>query len=377
LKKARYKAVPKSFGKLRGISIMQNEVMFIQQAVRRYMTGTIRKSAYSGHLEFNDQSINATLALLGSSTRNNATVDAKSASDWVLYPVCSVLFSKCPNLWRALEAVRVPTVTWEPKSGPIQELEIASYAPMGSAVCFPVMGTIIFCISRAAILNTGRRDCLRASKEVYCYGDDLIIPRDYYHVVTEQLKLHGLKINMEKSYSESSFRESCGIHAYKGVDVTPVYVKYIPFLRNAGWSDDRLQSHITVEYDFFSRGYFRTAEFLRNHVISEVGNIPYVLRDSAIVGFLRDQKDFTDERFIRDKKKRWNPKYQCFEFSMRCFMEEAATQIVDDHDAYLRYWCLRSEDSKSIQFHVTEAAEYRTQLRWVTHSALSAALVAM
>lgn len=379
-KKSRYKAVPKSYGVLRGISIMQNEVMFIQQAVRRYMAETISKSVDGNRLCFTKQEINASLALLGSTTGSNATLDAKSASDWVLNLVCEAVFYKCPNLWKALSAVRVPIVEYKPDSGPKQILEIESYAPMGSATCFPVMGTLIYCLSRAAILHTGRKNCLSASKRVYCYGDDLIVDREYYSIVVEALEYHGLKINYDKSYHASRFRESCGIHAFKGVDVTPVYVKYIPFLGNAGWSDERLQSHLAVERDLFSKGFLNTAAFLRNRINRELSeDLLYVHGDSPVIGFIRNKSDTSDaEQLVRFKKKRWNQKLQCYEFTTRVFPNSSLQcSLTSDHDAYLRYWSTKPDEKSSLlQIAWIDAANVAHQST-VTHSTLSACWVAM
>jgi len=62
------------------------------------------------------------------------------------------------------------------------------------------------------------------------YGDDIIVPTSVVDELVKLLGFLGFEVNTEKSFSDPDlrFRESCGLDAYNGVDVTPVYVRSLP-----------------------------------------------------------------------------------------------------------------------------------------------------
>lgn len=67
---------------------------------------------------------------------------------------------------------------------------------------------------------------------IVAYGDDVLLPEEYYPYFVKALELLGGKVNMSKSYAAGdSFRESCGtdVRAYRTIggyqteDITPIY----------------------------------------------------------------------------------------------------------------------------------------------------------
>jgi hypothetical protein len=73
---SRFKFVPKTAGKARGICIEENEVQFLQQAIRRLLTRKILSDKLlSKRIALNDQSINAGLALSSSLDKDMSTID--------------------------------------------------------------------------------------------------------------------------------------------------------------------------------------------------------------------------------------------------------------------------------------------------------------
>jgi hypothetical protein len=60
---------------------------------------------------------------------------------------------------------------------------------------------------------------------VTVYGDDIVIPTEYYSATCEALALFGFLVNEKKSFSSGHFRESCGGDFIRGVSVTPVYLR--------------------------------------------------------------------------------------------------------------------------------------------------------
>jgi hypothetical protein len=61
---------------------------------------------------------------------------------------------------------------------------------------------------------------------ILVYGDDLIVEDDSRYVkLPEIFEKYKLKINVDKSFTSGSFRESCGCDAFQGEVITPVRIK--------------------------------------------------------------------------------------------------------------------------------------------------------
>jgi hypothetical protein len=63
---------------------------------------------------------------------------------------------------------------------------------------------------------------------VYVYGDDIIVRSDFADTAIQVLESVGLRVNTNKSFVHSLFRESCGGEYYNGWDVTPVRLRTLP-----------------------------------------------------------------------------------------------------------------------------------------------------
>lgn len=218
--------VPKDARGPRVISAEPRENQYLQQGIRRYMYKAMETSPLtSGRVNFADQSVNQRLALDASRTRRRATIDLKEASDRVSLALVHRLFSGVPLLRRYILDSRSPLALLP--DGRIVYLN--KFAPMGSALCFPVMAVVIFSLIKAAMIN---RDssldtllCVSPDKEVYVYGDDIIVDVDFSYLAMDTLQSFGLLVNTNKSYVGSPFAESCGQDAYKGSDVSPVRLR--------------------------------------------------------------------------------------------------------------------------------------------------------
>jgi hypothetical protein len=104
-----------------------------------------------------------------------------------------------------------------------------------------------------------------ASHEVRIFGDDIIVPADAYPVLKSLLETCLLKVNTSKTFDSGKFRESCGMDAYDGVDVTPAY-----FREQYGPSPTSLESIIECSNNFHKKGYWSSADFLSRTVPKEV-----------------------------------------------------------------------------------------------------------
>lgn len=190
---ARMLFVPKDSRGPRIISCEPKELMYIQQGVSRHLVKYITRHRYTkGHVNFDDQTVNGKLALEGSKSLEWATLDLSDASDRVSCELVNYLFPKrVTTKWFALRS----TATVVNNS---QRIRLRKFAPMGSALCFPVESLVFWAIAVATIWKiVGDRDL--ATQLVYVYGDDIIVANDYAKEVMLQLELAGLKVNQEKS----------------------------------------------------------------------------------------------------------------------------------------------------------------------------------
>jgi len=224
---ARCVLVPKDSRGPRLISCEPREFMYIQQGLMNLLYDTVHKHpTIASQIGFNDQTRNQELALSASKDGRYATLDLKEASDRVSLDLVERLF---PENWvRKLKASRsqstlLPNGTLVP---------LSKFAPMGSACCFPVEAICFWAISLAAIgdhsyVNRMFKNRLTESDmKISVFGDDIIVPVEHYDRVINGLESVGLVVNKDKSYRTGPFRESCGMDAFNGVDVTPVRVKH-------------------------------------------------------------------------------------------------------------------------------------------------------
>jgi hypothetical protein len=85
------------------------------------------------------------------------------------------------------------------------------------------------------------------------------------------LNQFGFKVNTHKSFWKGNFRESCGMDAYSGIDVTPTYMRRLLPV-------DRTDSHgvastVALANQFYLKGMWRTAKFLRKVVEDLLGSL--------------------------------------------------------------------------------------------------------
>lgn len=89
---------------------------------------------------------------------------------------------------------------------------------MGNATTFPVQSLVFWAICVASMQRLG----FHQPGAAFVFGDDIIIPAECVENVINDLESFGLLVNKEKSFWRGGFRESCGVDAFNGVNVTPV-----------------------------------------------------------------------------------------------------------------------------------------------------------
>jgi hypothetical protein len=215
-------AVPKDSRGPRLICVHPAEAVWLQQGLRRELERSIGLFRTSkgpwpkGHIHFDDQSVNGKIALLSSKSRRYATIDMKEASDRISETLVQVLFGRKYKYFGCCRAQKFRI----PELGSLRNLvgDIYSYAPMGNATTFPVQSLIFWAICVASL----QRQRFHQPGAVFVFGDDIIIPTECVLGVIDDLESFGLLVNKEKSFWRGAFRESCGVDAFNGFNVTPV-----------------------------------------------------------------------------------------------------------------------------------------------------------
>lgn len=229
--------VPKSIDKLRTICAEPTTLQWYQQgflqSIMAYIDeprmlpntgGKLVNHPLRRRVDLKDQKLSRRDACNGSKDGSFATLDLSAASDSVSWPMIqqwtrkSALLAVC---WATRSRFcRLPKASL-PLGAPAL-LKTDKFAPMGSALCFPIE-IIVFCaIIEAAI----KEDCGKSPhKSRYrVYGDDIIVELEYAEAVIARLERNGFKVNTSKSFYKKgthNYRESCGGEYLDGVNVTP------------------------------------------------------------------------------------------------------------------------------------------------------------
>lgn len=262
--------VPKDSRGPRLISCEPLENQWIQQGQMSKLVGRLESHPLTrGHVNFTDQTVNREMALSSSVSTEYVTLDMKDASDRVSVALVEQLF--CGSSWLAALMASRSSSTRLPSG---QVIELYKFAPMGSAVCFPVEALCFYALAVSALQVHRQRSRMVAAASVYVYGDDIICRREDYPTIMEQLERFGLLFNRSKCCVSGLFRESCGCDAYNGVDITPVRLRKT-------WCRSRtdaasLVSYVELSNNLHARGYILAAEYVKQSVERLYGRLPIV-----------------------------------------------------------------------------------------------------
>jgi hypothetical protein len=167
---------------------------------------------------------------------------------------------------------------------------------MGSALCFPVESMVFFTIcivGRLAALSLlpTVSNIKKVARRVYVYGDDLLVPSDEVPTVARALSAFALKVNDTKTFRTGMFRESCGMDAYNGVMVTPIYVRTMP--PSDRRSSAELVSYVSLANQLYKAGWWVLAKRVREVVERILGPLPTVRETAPCLGWhtLRNSYD--------------------------------------------------------------------------------------
>ena len=320
--------VPKTLSTPRVIAIEPSFMQFAQQGVARYMMERIESHRLTaGSVNFADQSVNQELARKASIDRVNATIDLSDASDRVHLALVQRIFKSSP-LSDVLSDCR--SLHADLPSG--RNIILSKYASMGSALCFPVEACVFYTLCVTAIierrgLRPSIKNILSVKKDIHIYGDDIIVPVADVDAVTAMLSRYLLKVNVNKSFRNSAFRESCGGDYFAGIDVKPVYARQLLPEAGQSWSPDEVMSWVSTTNQFYLKGCWKTAAFLRRVVGKSVaGGIPLSSYETDGLAFFS---------FLFTNKLRYNPHICGWEQKRPVFIIQKQKDKADGYNANL------------------------------------------
>lgn len=301
-------AVPKTYKGPRLITIEGTANQYIQQG----MLGWLRRNfspACRNSISFKDQSLSGSFALLASVDGRYATVDLSAASDRLsLWTVERAI--KNPSLLGGLASCRASRVSIP---GPLlgeplgEDLWLKKYAGMGNATTFPVQSYVYWLCCVSAFLATEGLKATpvtirEASREIRVFGDDLIVPATSVPVLGLILGYLQLKVNVHKTHYQGRFRESCGVDAICGVDVTPFYLKSCRPTKKAA----SLVAWVDARNNAYSKGLWILAKWFEDQLPVSTGKL--IHRGPRSTGALTYLTFLPN--FYQGKKARWNEELQ-------------------------------------------------------------------
>jgi len=349
--------VPKNSRSRRTITVEPTLKQYVQQGLNDHLRKEILKcSVLRNCIALSDQAKNQILAEIGSRDGSYATLDLSSASDLLSLDLVKIVFSKHPRFLSGLILSRTEVVQDSPDL-------LRKYAGMGNATTFPVQSVCFAILSIASILEHRRirptfRNIVAVARNIQVYGDDIIVKTEYYTPVVEWLHLSGLSVNQDKSYFRGSFRESCGLDAFKGYTVTPVYIKALP--DETSIEAKTVENLVSASNLFWERGLYKTSTTIVDLVEKAVRNrLPLVRKDSGILGLhtRRDAFDF----------QRWNRTLHRREVFCLTSRVPKRRDNLDGHGALLKSFLtpLIGRDSEHLRETSKRYSKRKYRLRWV------------
>jgi hypothetical protein len=284
--------VPKTLKTPRIIAIEPTCMQYMQQALSSDLSCLLevdrigrntRANVIAGQIGFSDQMPNRQMAREGSRNGKLATLDLSEASDRVSKGHVSDLTLNWPLLQEALMVTRSEKALVDGYG----VIPLVKYASMGSALCFPVeamvfLTVVYFGIEQELKRPLTRRDVKSHNGLVRVFGDDIIVPENYVRSVIDALELFGFKINVNKSFWNGKFRESCGGDYYGGQDVTTVKVRRVfPSSRN---DVEEVQSLVALRNLFYTNGLWKTARHLDKIIGKVLPYYPVIEPTSPLLG---------------------------------------------------------------------------------------------
>jgi len=214
----RFATVPKTAKTDRAIAAEPDINVFYQLAMGRSLRRRLR--ANTGWNLDDAQEVHGQVARTSSVSREFATLDLSNASDTVAKNLVKILL---PRLWfEALDGLRSPKTLIDKRW-----VVLEKFSSMGNGFTFELETIIFAALSTVVSRQCGYEGAL--GKDVFVFGDDIIVKNDVYRSLKPVLEFLGFSLNVDKSfYDDVPFRESCGQDFFDGKPVRPYFLKEEP-----------------------------------------------------------------------------------------------------------------------------------------------------
>lgn len=207
--------VPKNRKTDRIIAIEPEINSFLQRGIGKM----IRRRLTRVGVNLNNQDLNQILAFSGSLDGRLATIDLSSASDTISKELVDYLL---PERWADLmNSIRSPVGVL--RRNPLSRERTwfwKKHSSMGNGYTFELESLIFWALAEAVIDESSVSE-----RRLGIYGDDIVLSVGAVPLLKSVFAYVGFTINERKSFDSGPFRESCGKHYFRGVDVTPIFVR--------------------------------------------------------------------------------------------------------------------------------------------------------
>lgn len=358
---ARLMAVPKTMKGPRMIASEPVSHQFIQLGLMAWMRDNLPRPLRNS-IDFHDQNPSRVMCVVASETGKLATVDLSAASDRLSCWVVERFFRVNHSILEALHAARTRWLYNASGVGEPYFVILKKFAPMGNGTTFPIQSIVYAAIAMASVLYEENMEATSAnihsvSRRIRTYGDDIILPSSAVPTLVAILEYFQLKVNQRKSFAEGHFRESCGMDAFKGVDVTPVKLKSLSLKDD---SADSLASWCDVSKNAARKGLGNLSCWLEDRIPENVREL--LPRTQGAIGCISLWSPFLG---VEGGKRRYNRKlyrHEVLALTSRPKVEKRKRESFRD---LLQYFLERpAPDSKWVAGYVVRK---RTQMRvrWV------------
>jgi hypothetical protein len=358
--------VPKTFSKPRLIAAEPSSKQWCQQNIWHYFRSRSEATWIYKFVRFDDQTLNQQLCKEGSRDDTLATVDLSEASDRVTCHAVGQMFRGNPKLLNCLRASRTQKVSQNVTDKVPSVIPLRKFSTMGNACTFPVESLIFLSIAIATVLThrklrATKRNVESLSGEVAVFGDDIVIPSECRVLFTEALKILDFKVNTKKSFWTGRFRESCGVDAYGGVEVTPAYWRIF-----CDGKPESLASTVDTRNNFYKKFLLTAADRLAS-TIPRRFSIAQVSMRSGVFGLIT----FLEPRNYR-LRTRWNTDLQRRETLISDIKCREERLPIENDSALLQYFTEEPDPSSRWKSGTPQRPKTKIRPRWVVTADLFA-----
>lgn len=267
-------AVPKTQKGPRLIASEPTAHQWAQQSVNDFLRSQYKNTPVFNSIHFRDQGFNQEAALQASLDGEMWTIDLSSASDRLTLWLVERMFRRNPSLLTALHASRTRWLINNIDKKQPKYSKLWKLAPQGAAFTFPMQTIVYATIACACLLSVEGvaptiRNLRDASRRVQVFGDDIIVPSTVGQQVTDILDHLGFKVNRQKTYGNGNFRESCGMDAFAGQDVTPAYITKYPDKARP----ESIVATVACHNNFALKGLWHVCDYLKTTLLQ---NFPHL-----------------------------------------------------------------------------------------------------